>query len=94
MFRVPVDAAAPTFDATFKVGWWRWLTSSRADRVEWARRRNAAAQLAGANLRQRTSTAAAEAKARYEVASEASRKSWAPAKEAFRQARRRRRRWW
>lgn len=42
MFRVPNSADNPTYDDTFKVGFWRWLTSSAADRKEWARRRNAA----------------------------------------------------
>lgn len=49
MFRVPSDADTPTFDQTFKVGFWRWLTSSGTDRKEWGRRRNAAAKLARAN---------------------------------------------
>lgn len=48
MFRVPSDAAAPTFDQTFKVGFLQWLTSSGADRHEWTRRRRAAAQTAKA----------------------------------------------
>ncbi len=46
MFRVPLNAARPTFDETVKVGVFNWLTSSRADRQEWARRRNAAAKAA------------------------------------------------
>jgi hypothetical protein len=45
--RVPSSADNPTYDETFKVGFWRWLTSSKADRVEWARRRNAATVAAG-----------------------------------------------
>lgn len=49
MFRVPSDAAVPTFDQTFKVGFFRWLSSSATDRQEWATRRNIAAKLAGAN---------------------------------------------
>ena len=49
MFRVPLNAARPTFDETVKVGVFNWLTSSRADRQEWARRRNAAAKAARVN---------------------------------------------
>jgi hypothetical protein len=49
MLRVPVNAARPTFDETVKVGFFSWLTSSRADRQEWARRRNAAAKAARVN---------------------------------------------
>ena len=49
MFRVPVDGDNPTFDDTFKVGLGKWLTSSAAERKEWARRRNAAARLARTN---------------------------------------------
>jgi hypothetical protein len=44
--RVPTSATEPTFDQTFRVGFWRWLTSSKPDRAEWARRRNAAAEAA------------------------------------------------
>jgi hypothetical protein len=46
MVRVPVNAARPTFDETVKVGVFSWLTSSRADRQEWARRHRAAAEAA------------------------------------------------
>lgn len=49
MFRVPRDPNSPTFDDTFKVSFWRWLTSSAADRKEWMRRRNAAAKVAMRN---------------------------------------------
>lgn len=49
MFRVPRDAAQPTFDSTIKIGFWKWLSSSKADRTEWARRRNAAAKFAATN---------------------------------------------
>lgn len=42
MFRVPSDRDAPTFDDTFKIGFFRWLVSKSADRKEWTRRRNAA----------------------------------------------------
>lgn len=40
--RVPTDSDNPTYDSTFKVGFMRWLTSSKAERNEWTRRRNAA----------------------------------------------------
>lgn len=49
MFRVPVSAEAPTFDDTFKVSFWRWLTSHAGQRKEWMQRRTAAARVAGAN---------------------------------------------
>lgn len=49
MFRVPIDQSTPTFDSTFKVSFWRWLTSKAVDRKEWMRRRNEAARLAGRN---------------------------------------------
>jgi hypothetical protein len=54
MFRVPVDAESPTFDDVFKVSFWRWLTSRAADRHEWRRRRDTAAQVAQRNRNQRT----------------------------------------
>lgn len=53
MFRVPSDPDSPSFDQTFKVGFWRWLTSSGADRKEWARRRNLAAKAAQRGQQQR-----------------------------------------
>lgn len=53
MFRVPVDADAPTFDRVMKIGFFKWLTSSKSDRNEWMRRRNAAAQTAAVNQRAR-----------------------------------------
>lgn len=46
MLRVPSNPSAPSFDDTFKVGFWQWLGSKKHDRVEWARRRNVAAQTA------------------------------------------------
>lgn len=49
MFRVPANPDNPTFNNTIKIGLWRWLTSSAADRKEWARRRNVAAKTAQAN---------------------------------------------
>jgi hypothetical protein len=51
MFRVPTDPTHPSFDQTFKVGFFRWLRSSKVDRLEWRRRRNAAAELAGEHQR-------------------------------------------
>jgi hypothetical protein len=53
MFRVPIDSRNPSFDRALKVGFWRWLTSSKAQRAEWQRRRNAAAEAArqGQNAR-------------------------------------------
>jgi len=49
MFRVPQDSERPTFDHTFKVGFFRWLTSKGVDRVEWMRRRRIAAERARLN---------------------------------------------
>ena len=51
--RIPADPDNPTFDATFDVGFWRWLTSNADERKEWARRRNAAAQTARHNQNKR-----------------------------------------
>lgn len=51
--RVPRDPQNPTFDDTEKIGLVRWLTSSGADRKEWVRRRNAAAQAARSNTNAR-----------------------------------------
>lgn len=45
--RVPSDPNNPTYDSTFNVGFWRWLTSSKDERKEWARRRNAAIPTSG-----------------------------------------------
>jgi len=53
MFRVPNSAEAPTFDATTTISFWRWLTSSRAERDEWMRRRNVASKLALQNQAER-----------------------------------------
>jgi hypothetical protein len=60
MFRVPTDPTRPSFDHTTKVGFFRWLRSSKADRVEWQRRRDAAAELArqGQNARAQQRSAA------------------------------------
>ncbi|GAA3765610.1 hypothetical protein [Micromonospora maritima] len=49
MFRVPSDPNRPTFDHTFQVGFFRWLTSKKPERLEWQRRRNAAAGVARQN---------------------------------------------
>lgn len=51
--RVPTDPTSPTFDSTYKVGFMKWLTSSKAERQEWARRRNTAAQAARTNQNKR-----------------------------------------
>jgi len=53
MFRVPTDPDRPTFDQTTKVSFWQWFTSSKPDRKEWQRRRNAGAKLAAANQKAR-----------------------------------------
>lgn len=42
MFKVPNDPRNPTYDNTRTIGFWQWLTSSKADRSEWRRRRDAA----------------------------------------------------
>jgi hypothetical protein len=47
MFRVPTSAENPTFDDTFDVSFWRWLTSKKDERVEWTRRRIAAIPTGG-----------------------------------------------
>jgi hypothetical protein len=57
MIRVPVSAERPTFDDTFKVSTLKWLKSSQAERDEWARRRDVAAEVA----RQNQNTRGAEA---------------------------------
>ena len=49
MFRVPNDPVAPTFDDACSVSFWGWLRSGSAERREWRRRRDAAAQLARRN---------------------------------------------
>jgi len=69
MFRVPANAEMPTFDHTFKVGFWRWLVSKSHEREEWMRRRNAAAKLAKQNQNQR----AAEWRAQKEAERDARR---------------------
>lgn len=53
MFRVPVNSDRPTYDRTFKVSFGRWLLSTRWERREWRRRRDAAARLAASNQQQR-----------------------------------------
>lgn len=63
MFRVPNNPDQPTFDDTFKVGFWRWLISSAADRKEWARRRNAAVSTMTTSRYLEGKQAAAQAKA-------------------------------
>lgn len=43
--RVPADPHNPTYNHVFLVGFWRWLTSSAADRREWRRRRDIALKI-------------------------------------------------
>lgn len=57
MFRVPQDPEKPSFDQTFKVGFVRWLKSSKPERKEWMRRRNAASAVAAANQQARAQAA-------------------------------------
>lgn len=59
MLRVPASAEEPTFGDTINISFRQWLTSSSADRNEWARRRNAASGAAAAGQRH-------QAAARYE----------------------------
>jgi hypothetical protein len=63
MFRVPVDAADPTFDQVARVSLRRWLTASKAERTEWRRRRNVAAAVAKADKVQRAGEASARRQA-------------------------------
>lgn len=63
MFRVPSDGTYPEV----KISFMRWLTSSAADRREWKRRRNAAAQAAGASRRAAIDATGAEYRARYQT---------------------------
>jgi len=60
MFRVPQNPDTPTFDDTFKVGFFRWLTSKKTERGEWMRRRNAATRLAAENQVAKARTRQAE----------------------------------
>ncbi len=53
MFRVPLDAQDPTFDRVEKVSLRRWITSSKAERAEWKRRRDLAAAVAKSRRAQR-----------------------------------------
>jgi hypothetical protein len=73
MFRVPVDAEDPTFDRTEKISVRRWLTSGRAERTEWKRRRNVAAATAAAKKVQRAGEAGARRQAAREGAAESHR---------------------
>lgn len=41
---VPVDPQSPTWDRTVKIGFRQWLTSSKRQRQEWYRLRQAAAR--------------------------------------------------
>jgi hypothetical protein len=60
MFRVPANPVSPTFDDATKVGFCRWLLSSKAERMEWMRRRNVAADNARINQNIRGSAKAWE----------------------------------
>jgi hypothetical protein len=71
MFRVPTDAQNPTFDNTTKIGFFKWLTSSKTDRIEWARRRNAAAQTARTNTNTKVDAWAEQKKAEQAAKREA-----------------------
>lgn len=42
MFKVPSDPANPTYTDAYTVTFWQWLTSTKRDRNEWRRRRDAA----------------------------------------------------
>lgn len=53
MFRVPRSPISPTFDDTFTVSFWQWLTSTKAERADWAARRNCAARTAQLNQERR-----------------------------------------
>lgn len=68
MFRVPINPTTPTFNDTFKVGFFRWLTSKAPQRQEWRRRRDAAVAAArinqGARIEQFTERKIAEQQAR------------------------------
>ncbi len=64
MFRVPIDAAEPSFDRTVKVSLRRWWTASQAERAEWARRRQVAAEVAQGGQLARTDTVLARLAAR------------------------------
>ena len=66
MFRVPADPTNPSFDHTFKVGFFGLLRSSKADRAEWARRRNAAAKLAEQHQNARAEAWAERKRAEHE----------------------------
>lgn len=49
MFRVPINPEFPSFDETEKIGFARWLFSTRAERKEWIRLRTDAAKRAQRN---------------------------------------------
>lgn len=42
--KVPSNGLQPSFEDVFRVGFWRWLFSRKAEREEWKRRRNIALQ--------------------------------------------------
>lgn len=53
MYRVPIDPDHPHMALSYKVSFWRWLTSSREEREEHARRRNLATRLAAERFNER-----------------------------------------
>lgn len=53
VFRVPTDPNNPTYDSTYKVSFWEWLTSTKRERQLWRIRRDAAARLAARNQQRR-----------------------------------------
>lgn len=72
MFRVPVDAVNPTFDHTFKVSAMKYFFgSSTAERKEWLRRRQWAAETARVNQDKRARQYAAKKIAGVVATSEA-----------------------
>jgi hypothetical protein len=52
--QVPYSALWPSVEDTFDVSVWRWLVADRDDRLEWRRRRRAAAWLARRGRHEKT----------------------------------------
>jgi hypothetical protein len=57
LLRVPASAEHPSFDQLERVTFWRWLTSSKSDRLEWTRRRKLALDPFNARLAARVAAA-------------------------------------
>lgn len=76
MFTVPADPDNPSYDRTFTVSFWQWLTSSKADRQEWRRRRDAVGQarVARADARVEQATAARDQAKQHKRAQRQARK--------------------